>query len=234
MSSRVVPVTALIAVALAGLAASDYETRLAEQVPHYDVEIGDFAPMYPVLAQQLVDDFGVRTGVAVEVGGSAGSLAMALARVTELTVYMVDLEPAATRLCGLRVDEAGLTGRVIPLEGDALDLPLRDGLANLVVSRGSIFFWPDQLAGLLECYRILAPGGTAYVGGGFPRALDPAIREDLVQRYAMRLQGQPPVGWRPLEADLVERLQAAGVTSARFMDDAGSAGWIVMEKPSGD
>ncbi len=231
MTRRVITPAALCALALTALAAADIRARLVAQVPAYEVEVGDFAPMYPVLAEQLVEDFGVRQGVAVDVGGGGGSLAMALARITELTVYMVDINPAAARLCGLRVDEAGLTGRVIPLEGDVVDLPLRTRLANLVVSRGSIFFWPDQLAGLLECYRILAPGGVACVGGGFPRALDPALREDLVQRYALRLQSQPPAGWHPLEVDLVPRLQGAGVVSARFVDEEGAAGWIVMEKP---
>ena len=54
-----------------------------------------------------------------DVGGAEGSLAMELAKRTRATVYVVDLDPAAVRLCNLLADEAKLTGRVRAIEGDA-------------------------------------------------------------------------------------------------------------------
>ena len=37
---------------------------------------------------------------------------------------------------------------------------------DLVVSRGSIWFWDNPGKALKEIYRILKPGGKAYIGGG--------------------------------------------------------------------
>ncbi len=225
----------LLIVAAFSLAADDYRETLVEGVPFYPHETGDFAPVYPALAEQIVDDFGIREGIAVDVGGGAGSLAMALARITELRVYSLDRNPAASRLCGMRVDDAGLTGRVIPLEGDALEMPFRDGFAALVVSRGSVFFWEDQFAGLMECYRILAPGGVAYVGGGFSRIPDPAIRTPLAERAARWFAAPEQRGdWRPLEEDLAARLEAAGVSGVGVETEADVGWWIVMRKPAAE
>lgn len=205
---------------------------LVSDFPFFETETGRFAPMYPALARQVVDDFGITEGVAVDLGGGAGSLAIALASITDLLVYTVDIDPAAVRLADLQVDAAGLRGRVISLEGDAANLPLKDGIANLVVSRGSIFFWPDQLAGLRECWRLLAPGGVAYVGGGFSRGLDPAIRGPLVA-WAKRQLLDPATnnGWRPLDPELADRARAEGIHVERVEQEPGIGMWIVLRKP---
>lgn len=225
----------LVLAALACLAADGTREALIERFPFYGAETGDLAPVYPALARQIVDDFWIREGVAVDVGGGAGSLAIALAEITDLRIYSLDINPAASRLCGLRVDEAGLTGRVVPVEGDALDMPFKDGLADLVVSRGSIFFWADQLAGAMECHRILAPGGVAYIGGGFSRTLDPAIRTPLAERVARRLADPAKRGdWRPIEEDLVQRLEAAGAAQVATETEPQAGWWIVVRKATVD
>ena len=42
-----------------------------------------FAPIYPYLAEQMVEKYGITSGMCVDVGSGPGSLAIALARVTE-------------------------------------------------------------------------------------------------------------------------------------------------------
>jgi len=222
----------LVVITCAPALAGNYRDQLIEQYPFYKTATTSFAPVYPALAQQVVGDYGITKGICVDMGGGCGSLAMALARITDLTVYMLDIDPAAVRLCGLLVDEAGLRGRVRPIEGDAQDMPFRDSFADLVVSRGSIFFWPDQLAGLKEAYRILKPGGVAYVGGGFSRILDPKVRDPLVQERKNSLaQGQGEGGgWRLLDEDLVERAKAAGMDRIRLLREPEVGWWIELRK----
>jgi SAM-dependent methyltransferase len=220
---------AWMAILAAGAARADYKADLIARYPFYATATGAFAPVYPALAQQIVEDYGVTEGVCVDVGGGCGSLAIALARITDLRIYVLDIDPAAVRLCGILVDEAELTGRVIPVEGDAQDLPFRDGFADLIVSRGSIFFWPDQLAGLREAQRVLKPGGIAFIGGGFSRLLDPAIKRKLIED-----RGGPNQGGgsdrKPIHTGLVDIARKAGVRPIRLLhdpDDRPEFGWWI-------
>jgi SAM-dependent methyltransferase len=43
---------------------------------------------------------------------------------------------------------------------------MRDASVDLVVSRGSVFFWDDPAQGIREAHRVLRPGGWAMIGGG--------------------------------------------------------------------
>jgi len=212
--------------------AASHRQQLERKVPFYAMQSTDFAPVYPALARQVVEDYGITEGTCVEVGGGAAMLSIELARITDLTVYDLDIDPWALRLGDALVDEAGLTGRVRTVEGDAQAMPFRDEFADLVVSRGSIFFWADQLAGILECHRILKPGGVAFVGGGFPRTLNPAIREPLVEAARERFLGDspPPNGWRRIDEDLIERAREAGVVRIRLVEDPLIGWWVEIRK----
>lgn len=213
------------------VAANGYVEMLLEKVPFYQVMTGRFAPMYEPLARQMVVDYGLDEGVAVDVGGSAGAFSMALARQTNMTVYCLDIDVWAMRLCGVLVDRAGLTGRVIPIEGDALDMPLRDNFADLVYSRGSIPFWPDQAQGLRECYRILKPGGVGYVGhGGFGRLLDPEARARLVEWRLDRFERAKPAGWDGPKERLLDLAEEAGISNYRLVREPDVGWWLEFRK----
>ena len=206
---------------------ADYLDQLKEKVPYYRTMTGRFAPLYPAFAKQMVQDYGLKAGVAVDVGSSCGGFAMELARQTAMKVYAIDIDTATVRLCGALVDQAELTGRVVPIEGDALDLPLRDNFADFVFSRGSIPFWPDQVQGLKECYRILKPGGVAYVGGGFGRLLDPEIRAKLVRDH--QNWKKKPDGWQDLD-DLDKKAEQAGLPRFRFLTEPDVGWWLEIRK----
>jgi SAM-dependent methyltransferase len=122
--------------------------------------------------------------------------------------------------------------RVSGVLGDAQDLPFRDEYADLVVSRGSIFFWPDQLAGVKEAYRILKPGGVAYIGGGFSRILDPAIRTPLAEAKVRQTKQGAIEGWRPIEPDLVDRAKAAGIEDISLEPEPIAGWWLTIRKPA--
>jgi len=212
-----------------GEPADGYKASLIAQYRFYATATGSFAPVYPALAQQIVQDYGITEGICVDLGGGCGSLSMALARITNLRIYMLDIDSAAVRLCGILVDEAKLTGRVLPIEGDATDLPFRDNFADIVVSRGSIFFWPSQIAGVKEAYRILKPGGVAYIGGGFSRIIDPEILSALKEsRRKAQTKGGGQSSRKPFEKDIVQQIQAAGISQVRMLkepDNDPEYGW---------
>lgn len=217
-------VALLLAVPTAQAGEASYKQDLIARFPFYNVATQVWAPVYPALARQLVQDYGLRDGVCVDVGGAEGSLAVEIARLTKATVYVVDIDPAAVRLCNLLADEARLTGRVRAVEGDAQNLPLRDGLADLVVSRNSLFEWPDRVAGIKEAYRILKPGGVAYLGGGFSRLMSGADTARLVA-WCTKKRDQKPGSFVKMPGDLVDQLRKGGITRARVIEGPTEFDW---------
>lgn len=203
---------------------TNYKQELIRQFPFYNLAHGVFAPVYPAFARQLVQDYGITQGVCVDMGGADGSLAIELAKITTLTVYVVDISPAAIRLCNLLSDEAGLTGRVRAVEGDAQDLPLRDSFADLVVSRNSMFEWPDTMAGIQEAYRILKPGGVALLGGGLSRLLDEKTLGALVAWGEKKREANPD-SWVEMAPDILTRLRQSGIPFARTIEGPTAFDW---------
>ncbi len=208
-----------------------YKQDLINRFPFYNVARDLFTPVYPALAQQLVQDYNLHDGIYVDMGGAEGSLAMELAKLTKATVYVADIDPAAVRLCNLLVDEAGLTERVRAVEADAQNLPLRDNFADLVVSRNSLFEWPDKLKGFKEAYRILKPGGVAYMGGGFSRLMKAEDVARLVA-WSAKKRDQKPDSFVKMPDELVPQLRSAGVANIRLLKGPTEFDWwIEMRKP---
>jgi len=232
--ARTVTVLLVLGGALGRLAwADDYIDALKKQVRSYEhVTTGSFAPMYEPLARQLVLDYQLKKGVAVEVGGSVSSFSIHLAKRTDMKVYSLDIDSAAMRLLGYLVDEAGMTGRVVPLEGDVQDMPFKDNFADFIFSRGSIPFWPDQAQGLRECYRILKPGGVAYIGhGGFGRLLAKETRDKLVQwRLGWGKERKRPEGWRGPKEGMLELARQAGIKDYCLIKEPSVGWWLEFRK----
>ena len=218
--------------ALCGSAlADDTIEGLKERCHTYRQMTGRFAPIYEPLAQQMVDDYSLKDGVALEIGGGIGTFAIALAKKTNMTVYALDIDPLACRLCGYFADEAGMTGRVIPIEGDAQKMPLRDNLVDFIFSRGCIPFVPDQVAFLRECRRVLRRGGVGYVGhGGFGRLLDPDTRAELVKWRLSSFETSKPEGWNGPGDRFPELAAKAHLRHYRLVKEPDVGWWLEFRK----
>jgi SAM-dependent methyltransferase len=143
----------------------------------------------------------------------------------------VDINPVAVRLCNILTEQNRLTDRVLAVEADATNLPLRDGLDNLVVSRNSLFNWADRMAGFREAYCILKPGGVAYMGGGFSRLLDDEALQRLVA-WSENKNRQKPGSLVEMPRDLPAQLRAFGITQARVIEGPTRFDWwLEMCKP---
>ena len=147
------------------------------------------------VAEDVLEYCRPEEGLWVDLGCGGGGLGFALARASKSTVVLID--PNAEAL-GKTVDKArssGLAGRVVPIVGHAEKLPLPDASINLVVSRGSIFFWSDPPKGLREVYRILRPDCRALIGGGFGSSYPAWAHEEFFKRLYedLRAQGQEAV-----------------------------------------
>jgi ubiquinone/menaquinone biosynthesis C-methylase UbiE len=189
-----------------------------------------FAPIYPVIAQQIMDRCGVSEGLCVDVGCGPANLALALAKITSLTFYAMDFSGHILDLARENIVREGLTARVTTVEGDVHRMPFADGIASLIVSRGSMRFWRNRPAAFREMRRILRPGGKGYVGGGLGSSLlAEEINREMIRRGA-DWQNKPKPKMR--KKDTVEWevvMEKAGITKYEIVrDDSGS--WVYFEK----
>jgi ubiquinone/menaquinone biosynthesis C-methylase UbiE len=189
---------------------------------------GHFRKIYPVIAQQIVERTGIITGHCIDLGGGPGMLGISLAQITHLNITVCDLMPECVELAIENSQEHDVYGRVTALQGAAELMPFADNSIDLVVSRGSIFFWEDQKKGLSEVYRVLRPGGWAYIGGGFgtielllevqaERANDPKWDRERKERFA----NNPPGHFENILLNL-------GIEGVVERGDAGM--WIIFKK----
>lgn len=141
-----------------------------------------FAPIYPVIAAHIVKQSGIEKGICLDLGCGIASLGIAVAEITDMQVYGVDISTEMCRLSRNKASRYCLSGKVVPVQSDVHLLPFRNNCADLIVSRGSVFFWNNLPVAFKEISRVLSPGGQAWVGGGFgTKELKTKISEKMVE-----------------------------------------------------
>ncbi len=94
----------------------------------------------------------------LDVGCGTGYLLRLLASRIPRAVELVGVDPAP-HMVDVALEAHTGDARIRALLGAAEDLPFPDSSFDLLVSTTSFDHWVDQGAGLLECARVLAPGG---------------------------------------------------------------------------
>ncbi|MGI5880646.1 MAG: class I SAM-dependent methyltransferase [Syntrophomonadaceae bacterium] len=188
-----------------------------------------FAPIYPVLAEQIISRFSI-AGICLDIGCGGGYLGLAVARITDLNMILFDESDDMLKLADGYIRESGLETRAKTLKGDVHNIPLDDKTVNLAVSRGSMFFWNDRVKAFQEIYRVLADNGAAMIGGGFGNAdllkeietkmleIDPEWNEKRRQR----------IGKNKVE-DYRKELEQAGISSYEIVQDETGL-WIIIRR----
>ncbi|NLM29817.1 MAG: class I SAM-dependent methyltransferase [Methanomicrobiales archaeon] len=188
-----------------------------------------FAPIYPVIAEQILDRCGITRGRCLDIGSGPGSLGIALAEASDLVITLLDSSPEALEIAEGNVRGAGLLDRISLLPGDVHEIPLPAGSVDLIVSRGSIFFWDDLPRAFAEIYRVLAPGGKTYVGGGFGTAdLRDSITEAMLKKNPDWKNFRDKNLGQDNQARIAGIVKDLGLPHRVINDDSGF--WIVIEK----
>jgi len=144
---------------------------------------GALPDYYPFVAEDILrlcspDD----AGVWVDLGCGGGPVALALSERCRAHIILVDPNDEALATARESAAERGCSDRIRAMRGRAEELPLADQSVDLVVSRGSIYFWDDQPQGLSEVYRVLREGGQAMIGGGMGRDYPQWARQEFIKR----------------------------------------------------
>lgn len=188
-------------------------------------------PVYSLIAQQILDDYQITSGKCIDIGTGAGYLGIELAKITVLEMYFLDFDPEALHKARENVAENELSNVVHFVDADVTALPFAGNFAELVISRGSLWFWKDQVKGLQEINRILKPGGVAFVGGGLGRYTPPTMRKRLQGKGRERLEKKGHKGFLR-GAELEELVRKTGIVNYRLISDVESepVHWIEIKK----
>lgn len=186
-----------------------------------------FAPAYPLLASQIIAKTGITTGTCLDLGSGGGYLGLALAGTTALRVCLLDESGDMREIAAANIAARNLEGRVRAIKGDVHEIPLPDASMDLVVSRGSLFFWHDLPRAFREVRRVLAPGGQAYLGGGFGSS---QLRDQIVANMRQRIpEWMPKFDRKRDEMDYGDALGKAGIRDYAIRRDE-SGFWITFRK----
>jgi len=202
-----------------------------------DANRGLLAPVYAPLAEQIVEDFRLADaqGVGIDLGSGPGTLVVELAKRTRMHWINADINPSFFPSFFRLAEAAGLGGHVSAVLADACNLPFRDGFADVVVSRGSYHFWGDRKKGFAEVYRVLKPGGVAFIGRGFSRNLPPQVARQVRARQgdSMKYDRQKAAGeLRQIMTDLGIRDYKVHLPSPPGGEDINYGVWVMFRKPA--
>jgi ubiquinone/menaquinone biosynthesis C-methylase UbiE len=151
---------------------------------------------YPYVVEDILRFCRPIKGFWVDLGAGQGQVAIPLIEAAGNPVVMLDPNGEALAKGIQSAREKKLEDRLSAVVGRAEALPFPDNTVDLVVSRGSIFFWDDPVGGLKEVWRVLRPGGKAYIGGGAGSGYPKWAVEKLIQQRKDKMQGDEAEKWQ--------------------------------------
>lgn len=117
--------------------------------------------MYATLSRALIEDARIGPGQAVlDVGGGSGEPSLRIAPIVGESGSVTFTDPAAgmVKVARAEAERRGL-GNIRFHQCPGESLPFSDDSFDAAVSRLSVMFFPDVLAGLSEMLRVVKPGG---------------------------------------------------------------------------
>jgi ubiquinone/menaquinone biosynthesis C-methylase UbiE len=119
-------------------------------------DLGEFERLARELAATLPQDARV-----LEIAPGPGYLAVALAKLGPFKITGLDISQSFVQMASQYAKREGVTARFI--HGSASDIPLEDGLFDLIVCRAAFKNFSEPLKAINEMHRVLKPGGRALI-----------------------------------------------------------------------
>lgn len=186
---------------------------------------GVLAPVYPALADYLVARYNLfeKPGIGIDLGSGPGDLLIALCARTKAFYWInADINPFNFSYFYADAVKAHVTARVGAVFADAHALPFKDNYADVIVSRGTYQFWEDKKTAFAEIYRVLKPGGVAYIGRGFSPNLPEKVAAEIRKQSG---DGGPKYDTQTAATELDGIMKSLGITDYQL---------IIPDKPHSD
>ncbi len=189
-----------------------------------------FAAMYPLLVRQILEDYGTGKRTVLDIGTGGAPLPIEMAKVSDVELIGVDNNAEVLDIARQNIARHGLPPeRIRLIRCEVYDIPLPDGAADLVISRGSIPFWEDLAKAFAEIHRVMAQGGTGFVGCGFSRYQPVEEVKGMRPEWSSKGKEDPRNAWKE-EGRIPKALEDAGVR--HFEISCGPYGyWVILSKP---
>jgi SAM-dependent methyltransferase len=126
----------------------------------------------------------IETPHVVDLGCGVGASMRHLATLLPaIHVTGITLSPVQARFAEEAVGQAGLSGRVVCLEGDYCDLPAGLQNADLAYAIESFVHGPDPARFFEQCRQLIRPGGLLVVCDDFKRPTDDRAAASAIERF---------------------------------------------------
>lgn len=203
---------------------------------HPEYEFDDIAehifyPIYDVIAGDLLEETGITSGRLLDVGCGGGHLGLAVMARAEFTGDFLDINRTAVGLAGERAAKRGLADRCSFHVADVEDMPFEDGVFDLIISRGSMFFWEHQQRAFKEICRVLAPGGRTFIGGSLGRPWQRKAIMEKMEQNNLVCMGQQKDCSKALPDQEYGKLAAENGCSFHVVKDDRRGHWLVLTRP---
>jgi ubiquinone/menaquinone biosynthesis C-methylase UbiE len=116
----------------------------------------------PSLAEEIVST--VKAGRILDLDTDPGHLPVEIAkRSPDIKVDGIDVSRRLIKMARVNADRAGVAERLNFEMGNAFSLRFDDGSYYMVISTGMLHLLKDPVGVVKECYRVLKPGGKAWI-----------------------------------------------------------------------
>lgn len=120
------------------------------------------AAYYRAVAKEIVAE--TDCGTVLDVGTGPGYLPIEIARMApNIEIDAIDLSKRMIKIARSNARDANLLQRIRFHVGDANDLKFADDSYDMVISTGAFHSWKNPTRVLNECFRVLKPGGEAWI-----------------------------------------------------------------------
>ena len=184
-------------------------------------------PVYPYLAQHILEVYGRQDGNILEVGPFCGVIFNLQEEKVGDSFLIATFPPKMTNYFRREAIERGVEGKIKVFESDPYLSGIEEKTIDLAIFRGAFFFPSLGEANLSEIHRVLRPGGFAFIGGGFGKQTPEAVIKNIgkkSQELNLRL-GKIHLS----EKKLRQNLQATKLKGKIELISEGGL-WVIMKK----
>jgi ubiquinone/menaquinone biosynthesis C-methylase UbiE len=183
-------------------------------------------------AQEIIRKTEVYHGDCLEISSGNGFAGIAMAQITSMNIYLMESSEHTLNHVASNLKKNGLANQIRLVKGSLYQIPLADYQINLLICRKPVFFWNNQVKAFQEIYRVLAPGGAAYIGDdSWDHAKWRTIEEKLGEfepKLSEQLNG---FIWLQRMESVRQKMIQAGLTS--FEMDCNDEGLrIIIRRPA--